>query len=111
MRTELSDYSNREIKVVGTFKGFGSVKGKKKALKITWKKQKGVSGYRIEIATNRKFTKNLKSVTIKKASRTSKTIKKLKSKQTWYVRIYACKKTAGGQLVGKWSKVQKAKTK
>ena len=31
MRTELSDYSNREIKVVGTFKGFGSVKGKKKA--------------------------------------------------------------------------------
>lgn len=31
MRAELSDYSNREIKVVGVFKGFGSVKGKKKS--------------------------------------------------------------------------------
>ena len=88
-----------------------SVKAKKKALKITWKKQKGISGYKIEIATNKKFTKNKKVFTVKKASITGKTIKKLKAKKKYYIRVRAYKKVPDGRLFGNWSKVKAKKTK
>lgn len=88
-----------------------SVKAKKKALKITWKKQKGISGYKIEIATNKQFTKNKKVITVKKASVTSKTIKKLKAKKKYYIRVRAYKKVPDGRLFGNWSKVKTKKTR
>lgn len=62
-----------------------SVKAKKKALSISWKKLKGVSGYEIQISTNKKF-KKVKTLQIKK-NKVSCTIKKLKSNKKYYVRI------------------------
>ena len=63
------------------------VKGAKKAVSVEWKKVSGVSGYEIQLATDKKFKKNKKTVTIKKQKTTKTTVKKLKAKKKYYVRI------------------------
>ena len=90
----------------------------KKAFKITWKKVSGVTGYQIQYSTSKKFTKKTtKSVTVSsnKAKSPSKTIKKLKSKKTYYVRIrtYKTVKLNGKnvKVYSSWSKAKSVKTK
>ena len=63
------------------------VKGAKKAILVTWKKVSGVNGYEIQVATDKKFKKNKKTVTIKKQKTTKTTVKKLKAKKKYYVRV------------------------
>ena len=70
-----------------------------------------MSGYEIQIAANKKFTKNAKTYTVKKAKSVSKKIKKLEGKTTYYVRVRAYKNVSGGKLYGKWSKVSRKKTR
>lgn len=85
------------------------IKGKKQ-FKVVWKKQvTQMSGYQIQYATNKKF-KSSKKVTSKKAT-TSKTIKKLKSKKTYYVRVRTYKNVDGIKYYSKWSNTMKIKTK
>ena len=50
------------------------VKGAKKAISVTWKKVSGVKGYQVQVATNKKFKKNKKTVTIKKQNTTKTTV-------------------------------------
>lgn len=88
-----------------------SVKAAKKALTVKWDKQTGVTGYEIQVATNKKFTKNLKTVKVKKAGAASKKIKKLKPKKKYFIRARAYKKISGGTILGAWSKAVKKKTK
>ena len=40
-------------------------KGSKKAVAVEWAKIKGVKGYQVQVATDKKFKKNKKTVTIK----------------------------------------------
>ena len=91
-----------------------SLKKAKKSLKVTWKKVKGVKGYQIQYSTSKKF-KGARKVTIKKAKITSRTIKKLKSKKKYYVRIrtYITARNKGKtvRIYSKWSKVKMKKTK
>lgn len=94
---------------------FKKVTPAKASLTITWAKVKGVKGYEIQLATDKKFKKNFKKVTIKKQKTTKKTVKKLKGKQTYYVRIrtYTTKKIKGKstKVYSFWSKVKTVKTK
>ena len=87
----------------------------KTSLTITWAKVKGVKGYEIQLATDKKFKKNLKKVTIKKQKTTKTTVKKLKAKKKYYVRIrtYKTKKVNGKstKVYSSWSKVKAVKTK
>ena len=83
---------------------------KKKALKVTWKKKAGVNGYQLRYSTSKKF-KKAKTVTIKKAKTTAKTIKKLKAKKKYYVRIRTYITVDGKKYYSKWSKVKSKKTK
>ena len=89
-------------------------KGKKK-FKVAWKKISGVTGYQIQYATDKKFKKNKKTVTVKGSKTTSKTISKLKSKKTYYVRVrtYKTVKVNGKstKVYSSWSKVKSVKTK
>lgn len=87
-----------------------SIKKAKKSLKISWKKIKGVSGYQIQYSTSRKF-KKAKKITIKKAKITSKTIKKLKAKKKYYVRIRTYIVVNGEKKYSSWSKKKSQKTK
>ncbi len=84
------------------------VSKKKKTMKVGWSKKSGISGYQIQISTNKKFKKNVKSYNVK-ASAKAKTVKSLKSKKKYYVRIRTYKNFNGTVLYSKWSKV-KAKT-
>lgn len=93
---------------VSTFKA-KNVKGKK--VKLTWKKAKNASGYQIMYAMNKKFTKSKKTVNIKKAKTTSKLIKNLKKKKTYYFKIRAYKNVSGKKNYGTWSKVKSVKIK
>ena len=80
-------------------------------IKLKWKKLYGADGYEIQYARNAKFTKNKKKVTVKKAAATSKTIKKLKKKSRYYVRIRAYKKANGKTAYSKWSAKKSVKCK
>lgn len=88
-----------------------SVKGSKKALTVAWGKASGVNGYQIQIATDKKFKKNKKTITIKKQKTTKTTIKKLKAKKKYYVRIRTYKTVKGKKVYSSWSSVKSVKTK
>ena len=87
------------------------VKAAKKAIELTWGKVASVSGYEIQVATDKKFKKNKKTVTIKKQKTTKTTVKKLKAKKKYYVRIRTYKTVNGKKVYSAWSKVKSVKTK
>ncbi|MCR5701063.1 MAG: InlB B-repeat-containing protein [Lachnospiraceae bacterium] len=93
---------------------FSKVTAKKKSLSLTWKKQTkgGIKGYEIQYSTDKKFKKDAtKAVTIDKARTTSKTIKKLKSKTKYFVRIRTFTKKNGKKIYSKWSKTKSVRIK
>ena len=87
------------------------VKAAKKAIAVEWKKVSGVKGYQIQVATDKKFKKNKKTVTVKKQKTTKVTVKKLKAKKKYYVRIRTYKTVKGKKIYSSWSKVKTVKTK
>ena len=86
-------------------------KAKKGSVELTWSKTKGVKGYEIQVATDKKFKKNKKTVTIKKQKTTKTTVKKLKANKKYYVRVRTYKIVNGKKVYSSWSKVKSVKTK
>lgn len=86
------------------------VSAKKKSLKITWAKVNGASGYQIQYS-RKKSMKGAKNITIKKANTTSITIKKLKKKKKYYVRIRTFILNNGVSVYSPWSAKKAKKTK
>lgn len=84
---------------------------KKKALAVYWNKIANVSGYQIQVATDKKFKKNKKTVTVTKQNASKKTVKKLKANKKYYVRVRIYKIVNGKKVYGKWSKIKSVKTK
>lgn len=85
-------------------------KGKKK-FTVTWAKVSGVEGYQIQYSSDKKLKKNNKSVTVTKQKKTKATVKKLKSKKKYYVRVRTYKTVNGKKIYSSWSKVKSVKTK
>ena len=85
-------------------------KGKKK-FTVTWAKVSGVKGYQIQYSSDKKLKKNNKSVTVTKQKTTKATVKKLKSKKRYYVRVRTYKTVNGKKIYSSWSKVKSVKTK
>ena len=85
-------------------------KGKKK-FTVNWAKVSGVKGYQIQYSSDKKFKKNNKSVTVTKQKTTKATVKKLKSKKKYYVRVRTYKTVNGKKIYSSWSKVKSVKTK
>ena len=88
-------------------KGVVAKNQKKCKVKVTWKKVPNSMGYQIQYATNKKF-KKAKKKTVKY---TFVTLKKLKKKKTYFIRIRAYKIADGKKVYGKWSSVKKVKVK
>ena len=88
-------------------------KAAKKAFTLTWTKQSDakVNGYEIEYTTDKNFEKSVKTTKVKGNDVTSKKIKKLKSKKTYYVRIRSYTKIDGVIVYSDWSDTVKVKTK
>ena len=83
---------------------------KKKTLTASWKKTGGNSGWQVQYSTNRKFRSGVRTVNLK-AGKTKATIKKLKSRKTYYIRIRSCKNVNGKMMYSGWSNVRKVKIK
>ena len=58
------------------------LKAAKKAVSVEWKKVSGVKGYQVQVATDKKFKKNKKTVNIKKQKTTKTTVKSLKQRKS-----------------------------
>ena len=84
---------------------------KQKAVVVTWKPAKDVDGYEVQVATDKKFKKNKKSVKVNKKKAKKKTVKNLKKNKKYYVRVRSYKIVNGKKIYGKWSKVKSVKTK
>ena len=84
-----------------------------KKMKVTWKKSAvtSITGYEIQYATNKAFTKNKKSVKVKGASKTAYTVSKLTKGKTYYVRIRGYKTVSGKTYSSSWSAVKSVKIK
>ncbi|HCT92931.1 MAG TPA: hypothetical protein DF613_16350 [Lachnospiraceae bacterium] len=80
-----------------------AVKGKK--LTIRWTKDKRASGYQVQVCTDKKFKKNVKSKT---TAKTSYTFTKLKAGKKYYVRLRSYKKSGKEKLYGAWSKTKQS---
>lgn len=78
---------------------------KKPAIVVKWKKLSGVAGYKIVYKTGKKS----KTVTVKGASKSQYTIKKLKKGSKYSVYMYAFSKKDGKSINGAKSKVKTIK--
>lgn len=79
--------------------------------KIKWKtKDAQVSGYQIQYSTKSSFS-SAKTVTVSGKSKSSKTVKKLKSKKKYYVRVRTYKTVDGKKIYSSWSAKKTVKTK
>ncbi len=84
------------------------VQGKSKSIKITIKKPTSkITGYQVQYATNSKFSRGK----IKSTRQTTITIKQLKAKKTYYVRVRTYRKGSGTTYYSSWSKAKSIKTK
>lgn len=71
-------------------------------IKFGWTKVSGVSGYQIKLSTDKKFKKNVKTVTAKKTAK-SKTITVKNKYKTEYVKIRPYKVVNKKKAYGRWS--------
>ena len=88
-----------------------SVTSGKQQLTVEWDASKNFTGYDIQLATDAAFTKNVKTERVDDWKTASKTIKGLKSKTTYYVRVRSYQKIDSMTYFGQWSNVLSAKTR
>ena len=86
---------------------------KKKTISLSWQKNIiDATGYQIQYSTNKKFKKNVKTVNVTGKNSSSKTLKKLKRKKVYYVRVRACIDQGEGEMIySSWSTTKKVKVK
>ena len=83
-----------------------------KQIAVNWKTVTGASGYVIEYSTSKKFTsKTTKKVTVKKGSSKKTTLKNLKSKKKYYVRVRAYKTVNSKAVYGSYSSIKSVTVK
>ncbi|MBR4241059.1 MAG: fibronectin type III domain-containing protein, partial [Eubacterium sp.] len=82
-----------------------------KQFKASWKSVKSIDGYQIQYSTSSSFKSGNKTVTVKGYKSTSKTVKSLKAKKKYYVRIRAYKTINGKKQYSSWSKSKTVTTK
>ncbi|MDO5409489.1 MAG: fibronectin type III domain-containing protein [Lachnospiraceae bacterium] len=113
---ETTNYKKTSKKITVTVKPtkttLDSVKSNKsKSLTIKWKKNTSASGYQIYLSRTKDFSKDTKSLTIKKQSTVSMTITGLDGGKTYYVKIRGYKTVKDVKYYGSWSSTKSNKTK
>ena len=84
---------------------------KAKQLTVRWEPGTGgIKGYEIEYSLSKNFKKS-KTVRVSGLKTDSKTIKNLKSKNRYFIRIRAWKKVSGKMYYSEWSPIKNAKVK
>lgn len=106
-------YGTKKIKFKIIIKAPQNIKIKKDQKKITisWGKVPAVTGYKVYIASNSKFTKKKKIKTVKANKKLNYSIKTPVVKRTFYIKVRAYKTINGKNYYSKTSKVKKLTTK
>lgn len=116
-KTRYSGAVTRNFVIIPKGTSLSKLKAGSKSFTAKWKKQTSqTTGYQLQYATNSKFTKDKKTVTIKSAKTASKKIKKLKAGKKYYVRVRTYKvriykKNKKVLFPSAWSKSLTVKTK
>ena len=82
---------------------------------VRWRKQQSkifgshITGYKIQFAANRKFTKNKKTITVKDYKKASAKVSGLKRGRKYYVRIRTYKKAGNRTFYSSWSSAKSAR--
>ena len=101
-----------QVKIYCKKASLSSVKAGSKSFKAKWKTVSGIKGYQLQYSTSKSFTKKTtKAVLISDKKASAKTIKKLKAKKNYYVRIRTFRTVGGVKYYSKWSKTIKVTTK
>lgn len=79
--------------------------------KVTWKKDSKATGYQVVYASDKSFTKNVTTVSVKKNTTISKTIKSLTSKKKVYVKVRSYTTVNGTKMYGTYSAVKSVTVK
>ena len=107
----------KTFKIIPKGTSIRKLKKGRKAITVKWKKQSAkmsksrITGYQIQVATNKKFTANKKTVTVKGYRKASRTIKDLKAGKKYFVRIRTYKIINSKKYYSAWSKVRKVRTR
>lgn len=101
------NFSNAAKVSVGQVKNVKATSNKTTEIKISWKKVKKITGYRVYVYNN--STKKYEYYA--KTKNTSITIKKLKSSTQYKIKVRAYKTVKGKNYYGKYSSVLKTATK
>lgn len=88
-----------------------TLKPVKKGFTAKWRKTAGVSGYQLQCCLKASFKSRLKTIAVKKAKTTKKTVKGLKAKKRYYVRIRTFKTVGSTKVYSAWSKPKPVKTR
>lgn len=104
--------TSQKVKKPGKVTGVYLYARKGAKIKVEWANfYSNTTGYQIQYALNKGFTKNKKTKNVVGYLKWHKTIKGLKKGKTYYVKVRAYNKKAGKKVYGKWSKVKKIKIK
>lgn len=87
-------------------------RGSRKAVVLGWKKTGGyTAGYQIQAATDTRFKQGLRKATVKSPKTVRTTLKALKGKTSYQVRIRSYCRIGGKTYTSAWSAVKTAKTR
>ena len=81
---------------------------KKKTFITTWKKTGGNSGWQVQYSTNKKFRSGVRTVNLK-SSNTRLTVRNLKNRKKYYVRVRSYKKVGKQTWYSGWSNVKRVR--
>ena len=81
-----------------------------KRLTVKWKKGEDVTGYEVQYSLKKSFAAST-TVTIDKAATVRTTLKNLKARKIYYVRVRAFKTVDGRNYCSEWSNIKYKKTK
>lgn len=103
---------SKTFTIVPKTTSISSLSATSKGFVAKWKKYTTqTTGYQVQYATDSKFTKGVKTVTVSKNSTTSTTVKKLTAKKKYYVRIRTYKTVSGTKYYSSWSGSKSVTTK
>ena len=94
-----------------TTRTLNSVTPGSKKLTAKWSGSTVFTGYQVQVATDAKFTKDVKTVTVSKANTYQTAVSGLKAKTHYYVRVRSYHVFDGTTYYGGWSNVLNGKTK
>lgn len=116
MKGDYTGKYQKTFQIIPKGTAISSVKAKKKAFSVSWKKQaKQTSGYQIQYAVDAKFKKSVVTKNVNNTKKVKLDVSKLKAKKKYYIRVrtYKTVKVNGKskKIYSGWSKVKAVTTK